>query len=185
MVVSVHAAAETVEFKIVAATGIVAFTVPEHWGVLGVKSLPPVASAGFQVPDPAADASSDSSNVAVNIYHLDTDQGRAGAAQMGESFGGAPEVGDYKGWTTYTSAPNQGGATYTLLDAKRSFEDQKIEVGVRCAWPHLAAHPAGFDDQMLGLCHALLDSVAETPGPYTPQPDEIVRRPPPPAAPAG
>jgi hypothetical protein len=180
-----HPATHLMEFKIVAAEGVVAFSVPETWRVVGMKSFPPVAGAAFQVVNPADEGTSDATNVAVDIYHTDDAAGRAGLALMGKAYGAStPHIDHYQGWTTYASEPTMTATPYTLIDATRPFADLHVTVGVRCAWPHLAKNAPGYDAQMLAACHALLGCIYGQTGPYTPAPGEVVRRPPP-ATPAG
>ncbi len=177
VVVASHTDTRTVEFKIVSAAGVVAFTVPQDWGVQSMQPFPPVTISAFQAADAADAGTPDSTNFAVSIYHLDTDEGRAAMAVIGKHYGAVtPEVGSYKGWTTYASEPVQGATTYTLIDGTRAFEDQKVSVGVRCAWPHLAANAADYGARMLDACHAIMESVAGIPGPYVPAAGEVVRR---------
>jgi hypothetical protein len=167
-----------VQFKIVAAAGAVAFSVPREWGVVSLGSKPPVATAVFLVPDPAARGGPYTTNVVLSIYHLDTDRGREASGVIGKAYGGVPPAtGRYKAWTTYASQPSQGDTLYELLDATQTFGTLNAKVGVRCVWPRLSSHAPGYDVGMVEACHAVLDSVAAIPGPYTPGPGEVLRRP--------
>ena len=165
-------------FRLVAANGSVGFTVPPNWAVVSMKSSPPVAVAVFQIPNPADKGAPDSTNVAVSIFHLEAETARSARAGVGKPFGReAPVTSQYAGWTVYAQEAPQGSTTYRLMDAVRDLPVINAAVAVRLAWPRLAGNGAGYDADMIATFHRLLDSVSSAPGPYSPRPGEIVRRP--------
>jgi hypothetical protein len=165
-------------FKVLGAAEVVGFAVPLDWHISGLQSLPPVAVAAFQLPDKGDDNPSDSTHFSLSIYHIDDDDGRAATAVVGKQYGDDPPKRDhYKGWTSWSSEGAQNGVSYTLLDLAQTFDALKIEVAVRCAWPHLASHVATFDGYMVEACHGLADSVTARGGAYTLAADDLVHHP--------
>ena len=175
-------AAHAVELKILTKNGYVAFTVPDEWTVLAMKTLPPVAVAAFQIPNPADKDTNESTNLAISFYFIETEEGRAAAKKASRQYGtAAPKVekltGDkLKDWTVERQEPQQGAVQYTVLEAKRGGFPE-VEVGVLLAWPHLENNPPGYDKQMEESLHAVLESISVGVGPYRPRPGEVVRRP--------
>jgi hypothetical protein len=166
-----------VEFKIVTEKGFVAFTIPADWRVIAMQSQPPVSVAGFEVPNPADEGTSDSINVAVTIFHLDSDSARAAQTAVGKQFGSnTPMITQRKGWTLYEQEAQQGATEYTVIDAIRDLPEVNVAVAVRIAWPHLASNEPTLDSEMRTTDQALLDSIYAKPGPYAPGPSETARR---------
>jgi hypothetical protein len=156
----------------------VAFVVPSDWAVLTVQSFPPVSVAAFQAPNAADQGGPDSTNAAVSIFHLQSDQARSARSTVGKAFGPtAPSVGKHGEWTIYSQEASQGSTTYTVLDGVREFPELNVAVAVRLAWPHLRNNPAGYDAGMKSQYDKLLDSISSQPGSYSPAKDEVVRRP--------
>ncbi|KQZ44209.1 hypothetical protein [Duganella sp. Root1480D1] len=164
------------EFTIVTGKGYVRFTVPDQWAVLSMQTKPPVSVAAFQVANPADEGTPHSSNVAVSLFHVDAERGQTAASAIGKQFGALPPtVSTLEGWTIYTQQASQQGTAYTIIDAKKPFAD--VVVGLRFAWPHLAANPAGYDQSMNGAFESLRRSVSSGFGVPASRPGEVIRRP--------
>ena len=162
------------ELKIVTPKGYVAFTVEDHWPVLNMQTKLPVTASVFQIPNNADKGTSDSTNLAINIYDPKSTQAKQALTKVGKQLGTkAPVVEQYDNWTLYWQEPAQGGTTYTLVDAKRSFENYIISV--RLAWPHLRSNPTGYDKQMYQTLRTVLSHIRVHTGPVTPGKDEVIR----------
>jgi hypothetical protein len=165
-------------FRFITELGSVAFVVPPDWSMISVQSRPPISLAAFQAPNPADQGTSDSTNVAISVFQLDTALARTARSNVGQQFGPAPPVvSRYNEWTIYTHAPVQGATTYVVLDGVRDLPELHSAVAVRLAWPKLSGNTPSYDADMTATYHRLLDSVSGAKGPYTPDPNEVVRRP--------
>ncbi len=173
---SITSLASAAEFTIATAKGYVRFSVPDQWAVMAMQTKPPVSVAAFQVANPADEGTPHSSNVALSLFHIETERGQAAASLVGKQYGKLPpSVSTLEGWTVYTQEANQQGVAYTIVDAKKPFAD--VVVGLRFAWPHLPANPAGYDQSMNRSFEALLRSVSSGLGVPAARPGEVVRRP--------
>ncbi|WP_139232636.1 hypothetical protein [Duganella sp. CF458] len=168
--------ASAAEFTIVTAKGYVRFAVPDQWAVMAMQTKPPVSVAAFQVANPADGGTPHSSNVAVSLFHIETERGQAAASAIGKQYGRLPpSISTLEGWAIYTQEASQQGATYTIIDEKKPFAD--VVVGLRFAWPHLPANPPGYDQSMNRAFESLRRSVSSGLGAPASRPGEVVRRP--------
>jgi hypothetical protein len=168
--------ASATEFTVLTVKGYVRFTVPDEWQVLAMNTMPPVSVAAFQVENPADEGTPHSTNVAISLFHIETERGKAAVASVGKAYGPVPpSVSALDGWTIYTQQAEQQGVAYTIIDAKKAFAD--VIVGLRLAWPRLAANPQGYEQSMDGAFEALRRSVNSGLGVPEPRPGEVVRRP--------
>lgn len=166
-----------VEFKIVTKGGFVAFTVGNDWPVIAMQSKLPIATAGFQIPNPSDEGTPESTNLAIMLYDLSTERGRTVfEAPINQYNSEAPKIAHFGEWTLYRQEAAQGATRYTLLDAKRS-NVADVSVSARLAWPHLKSNPSTYDSQMESLFRAFLDSVRGELGQLIPRPNEVIRRP--------
>lgn len=168
--------ANAVEIKIITEKGYVAFTVKDEWQVIAMQSKPPVAVAGFQILNSADENTSESSNLAISIFHVQYPQALEALKKVGQRYGSIdPKVENFKDWTVYRQQVNQGETIYSVLDAKKDVTD--VAVGVRLAWPHLANNPPMYDREMELIFRTVLDSIYGGVGPYKPKDGEVIRRP--------
>lgn len=169
--------ANAVELKILTPGGHVAFTVPDEWRVLAMKTTPPVAVAAFQIPNQADEGTDESSNMVLNLYFTSTEEGRKKAKAAVKQYGlAAPKVEKFGEWTVYRQEPKDRPIPYTILDARRG-NVADVDVGVRFAWPHLEKNPPDYDKRMEETLHGVLNSIHGGLGPYQPKPGEVIRRP--------
>ncbi len=165
-------------FRFITDKGSVGFTIVGDWPTVSMQSRLPIAVAAFQIPNAADKGTSDSTNVAVSVIDLDSEQGRADRARFGRQYGASPPHSEnYEGWVIYRQQAAQRATEYVLLDAVRDAPDLRAAVAVRLAWPHLRRNAAGYDDQMDALFRSLLTSVSIKQGPYLPVAGDVVRRP--------
>jgi hypothetical protein len=165
-----------VEFKIFTDSGFVAFSAEDDWPVISMQTKPPVSLAVFQIPNAADGGTSESTNLSVALYHLDSETARDAALRIGEPIGdGAPKIESFKEWTLFRQEAKQGAVAYVIVDAKIDLSG--IAVGVRIAWPQLKKNPPGYDQQMEKVFRAVLESVYQHIGAYEPVDGEIIRRP--------
>ena len=74
-----------------------------------MQSRLPIAVAAFQIPNPADKGTSDSTNVAVSVIDLDSEQGRADRARFGRQYGASPPHSEnYEGWVITGSKQPSG-----------------------------------------------------------------------------
>jgi hypothetical protein len=166
----------SIELKIVTPKGYVAFVVEDQWPVLNMQTKLPVTASVFQIPNNADVGSGDSTNLVINVYDPKSAQAKQALTKVGKQLGAkAPVVEVFNDWTMYWQEPVQGNTTYTLVDAKRSFEN--YIVSVRLAWPHLPGNPAGYDKQMYQTLRTVLGHIRVFTGAVTPNKDEVIRRP--------
>jgi hypothetical protein len=164
------------EFKIITPKGFVAFSVGNEWPVIAMQPKLPVAAAGFQIPNPADEKTSASTNLAITLYDEATAKGREALAAVGRTYGQQPPTIDHRNnWTTYAQESKQGDTLYTVIDGKSKIAD--VAVAIRLAWPHLANNARDYDKQMKALFQRVLESIHGNVGPYKPQPNDVIRRP--------
>jgi len=174
--VAVGSPASASGFAIVTAKGYVRFAVPDDWHLLAMQSKPPVSVVAFQIVNPADEGTPHSTNVAISLFHVETEQGRAAVASVGHQYGvEPPSVRSQDGWSIYTQEAMQRGALYTVIDASKPFAD--VVVGVRFAWPHLPANAPGYADSMNEAFASLRRSVGSGWGVPEPGIDGVVLRP--------
>ena len=168
---------QTADFKIITPKGFVAFSVGGDWPVLAMQSKLPIAAAGFQIPNPADEGTTDSTNLAITLYDETSAKGHEALGAVGRAYGQKPATIDHRNnWIIYTQESKQGGTVYTVLDAKSKVAD--VAIAIRLAWPQLANNERGYDKEMRALFYRVLDSIHGSLGPYKPQPNDVIRRPP-------
>ncbi len=174
---SLNAAQADVGMKIATPKGHVAFTVGDDWKVVQLQTKTPVATAVYQVPNPADEKTSESTNVVLVLYDLSTDRGRRRFNIPLQTYGESkPIESTLDGWTVFVQSGVQNDVEYTILDARR----EKVgDVGatVRVAWPHLPGNAKGYDVTMEKTFRSFLASVQGHEGPWTPGKDEVLQRP--------
>lgn len=167
----------TTEMKIFTDGGFVSFAAGRDWPVLLMEPKLPVATAVFQLPNPAEQGTPDSSNLVLMLCAPHSEKGRAAYGAPVQQYGEmAPREESFHGWTIYRQKAKQDGTIYTILDAKRE-GIADVSVKVRLAWPHLAANSSTYDKDMEAAWQAFLGSISGSTGGYTPASDEVVRRP--------
>jgi hypothetical protein len=155
---AVSAHADT-QLKIVTEKGYVAFVAGDDWSVLSMETKPPVATAVFQLPNPADEATPESTNLVLILYDLATEKGRAGFERPLPQYGDEPKPESMPGgWTVYRQSGIQNSTQYTVLDAKRT-DIADVAASVRLAWPHLPGNPQDYDARMESTFRAFLESV--------------------------
>lgn len=165
-------------FRFIVEGGSVGFDIPGNWPTLAMQPRPPVAVAAFQIPNPAGAGTGDSASVAVSVFSLDDERGRAAREAVAKAYGPTPPtVSQVQGWTVYRQDAVQGSTTYTVLNAVREFPQIKAAASVLLAWPHLSGNPASYDADMEQLHRSMLDSISAQSGAYSLGPREVVRRP--------
>ncbi|MEJ1959887.1 MAG: hypothetical protein WDM70_11075 [Nitrosomonadales bacterium] len=99
--------------------------------------------AAFQVFNSADQGTPHSTKAAVSLYYPNTERGKAALSVIGRAYGSAPPVtSEVDGWTIFEQHPNQNGAAYTVLDAKKAMG--------RCSCRH-SPHMAGTAQQSAQL----------------------------------
>ena len=174
---SVTAAHADVGMKIVTPKGYVSFTVGDDWKVVQLQTKTPVATAVYQVPNPADAKTSESTNVVIIFYDLATDRGRRRFNLPLPTYGESkPVEATLAGWTVFRQTGVQNDVEYTILDARRE-NIGDMAATVRVAWPHLPDNSKGYDEQMEETFRSFLASVQGHQGPWTPGKDEVLHRP--------
>lgn len=163
------------QFTLITPGGYVGFASGD-WAVIDIHGDPPAAGFDFQIPDPADQGTSDSTNIGIDVYQPDTREARNAQAQFGKSLepAGRPKMETYKGWTIYSQGVVAKGTPYSLMDAESREGDAVVIVHLN--WPHLSGQPGMHNTDMRALMLKTLDSVTAGTGPYTVQPGEAVRR---------
>jgi hypothetical protein len=169
------AQSQAVELTTITPKGHVTYTAGDDWVVLGAQSKLPVAAFGYQIPDPADEGTSHSTNVSVSLYDLDTSKGREAFKTIGKKYGASePKASRIGEWKVLEQSPNQGGTRYVILDAYKAVAD--VTVAVRLAWPQLAAHSRDYDRKMRKIFERLLSSVRGELGPHKRRDGDVLRR---------
>jgi len=173
---SAIANADTV-LKIITNKGYVSFTVGDDWPVISMQSKLPIAAAGFQIPNPADKGTPDSTNLALMLYDLSTDRGKAVFESPIKQYGAnQPQMGKYGEWTLYRQQAQQGSTRYTIIDSKK-MNVADVSVSTRISWPHLTSDSKQHNANMESLLYTFLDSIKGTLGTLTPNQNEVIRRP--------
>ena len=168
MALAVAMAHAAVEMSIVTNKGYVAFVVGDDWAVLSMQSKLPIATASFQVPNPADQGTPDSTNLAIVLYDSESKEARSNFEAPVTIKGSAPQQATrYQEWTVWRQEAVQGSTRYTILDAKREGLVDVL-VKVRLAWPHLGTNASGYDAEMESTFHSFLTSVRGAKGKYEP-----------------
>lgn len=168
--------AEAVELKIMTANGYVGFAPEDHWTVLNMQSKLPVATAVFQIPNPADNNTPDSTNLIISLYDQNTEKGKNALAKVGKPYSlKLPTRSKHQDWELYTQNAVQGNTKYTIIDAVKPVAD--VMVSVRIAWPNLPNNPNNYAKTTNQLYLSFLNSVSGAIGAYEPKEDEIIRRP--------
>lgn len=162
--------------KIFTTGGYVEFTVGGDWAVLSMQSTLPIATAMFQIPNPADAGTPDSTNLVLLLFDPRSEIARAKFDAIVLHQGSTPIEQTYGPWTTFRQEADQGATRYTILDAKR-VDVGDVSASVRLAWPHLKENAAGYDESMEAMFREFLNSVEGKLGPNVPQPGEVIRRP--------
>jgi hypothetical protein len=163
--------------RIVTPKGYVAFIVGDDWAALSVQSKLPVASAVYQIPNPADAGTPESTNLALVLYDLTTKRGQRRFASPVTMYGeGQPVESQIGAWTVYRQKGKQNGVPYTIVDAVRK-DVGEVAASVRLAWPRLPGNDAKYDEQMEHTLRSFLASVQGHVGPWTPREDEVIHRP--------
>lgn len=166
-----------VGMKIVTPKGYVAFTVGEDWKVVQLDTDTPVATAVYQIPNPADEKTAESTNVVIVLCDLSTDRGRRRFDIPLPTYGeDKPAESSLNGWTVYRQRGTQNEVEYTILDARRE-KIGDMAASVRVAWPHLPGNARGYDEKMENTFRSFLASVQGHVGPWTPGKDEVLHRP--------
>ncbi len=174
--VATSTTASGIEFKIITPKGFVAFSVGSEWPVIAMQSKLPIAAAGFQIPNPADENTSDSTNLAITLYDETIAKGREALGAVGKAYDRKPPMIDHRNnWIIYAQESKQGDTLYTILDGKTKIAD--VAVAIRLAWPHLANNAQDYDKQMKALFRRVLDSIHGSMGPYKRQPNDVIRCP--------
>ncbi len=164
-------------FAIITPKGYVTVPADNAWKVLAVQTKMPVAILAFALPDDSADGSADSvTNLAVTLNDTATPEGQRSFAVYGGAVDGQVPVKESHGaWTVYSQDSTYDGTDYTVIDATAHIAD--VDVGARISWPHLADHPAGYDDAMRTLFLAELDDIGGDLGAFPMPQGAVARRP--------
>jgi hypothetical protein len=145
--------------KIATPKGYVAYTVGDDWKVVQLQSRTPVATAVYQVPNPADEKTSESTNVVLILYDLSTDRGRRRFNIPLPTYGDdKPAESTLNGWAVFRQTGMQNEVEYTILDARRD-QVGDMAATVRVAWPHLPGNAKGYDEQMEKTFRSFLASV--------------------------
>jgi hypothetical protein len=163
------------DFKIITPKGFVAFSVENEWPVIAMQSKLPIAAVGFQIPNPADQNISDSTNLAVTLYDEATAKGREALSAVGRAYGKPPTISRRSNWTIYAQESKQGETIYTVLDGTSKVAD--VAVAIRLAWPHLSKNAREYDKQMKAVFERVLDSIHGGLGPYKRQANDVIRCP--------
>jgi hypothetical protein len=169
--------AQAVELTILTGNGHVAFTAVDEWPVVAAQTHLPTAVMAFQIPNSADEGTSDSTNLSLSLYDLDTPQGRKAFAALHTPSGSTPcTASAIDAWDTSCAEARQGNTTYTIMDARRR-EVADVAANVRLAWPHLPSNPGDYDTKMKAAFRDFVLSVHGAKGPYVPREGEIGMRP--------
>lgn len=153
------AAQADVGAKIVTPQGHVAFAVGDDWKVVQMQTRMPVATAVYQVPNPADEKTSESTNVVIILYDLSTDRGRRRFNIPLPTYGEKkPAESTQEGWTVFRQTGTQNDVQYTILDARRD-KIGDVAASVRVAWPHLPGNAKGYDERMEKTFRSFLASI--------------------------
>jgi hypothetical protein len=152
-----------VELKVVTSGGYIAFRVEADWPVVATRSQPPLSLFVFQLPNPADEGTPDSTNLAVSVFQLDSEEGKAAFARPPIATGSEPKRERIEDWEVLRREGTQGGTTYAILDARRAFRHGGV--AIRLAWPRLAANAPDYEAGIERTLRALLASVREHVGP--------------------
>lgn len=169
--------AQAVELTILTGNGHVAFSAVDEWPVVAAQTHLPTAVMAFQIPNSADEGTSDSTNLSLSLYDLDTLQGQKAFAALQAPPDSTPcTASAIDAWDTSCAKAHQGDTTYTIMDARRR-EVADVAVNVRLAWPHLPSNPSDYDTKMKAVFRDFVLSVHGAKGPYVPKDGEVARRP--------
>lgn len=164
-----------VGFKFITSNGYVTFSAQDQWAVLNMQSKLPLAAAVFQLPNPADEGASHSTNIIFKYYQLGSPEAERELQQVGKQYGSSPpNQRMFEQWTVFRQLASQGNVRYTILDAKTKFES--VAASVRLAWPHLSGNDDRYDEKMEQVFIGALRSVKEHIGSFAPSENEIIRR---------
>ncbi len=163
-------------FTLILPAGHVGVTASGDWPVIAVQSgLPGVLA--FQVPDPADQNTSESTNLSLNLFDPASRDGQQAAKAFGKPMAvQAPHTESHGAWTIATQGVAANGVPYTVIDAEET-GPSGVLILARLAFPHLTGQPGTHAADMRALFLKVLDSVSGDAGTYTVHPGEVVRRP--------
>jgi len=151
------------------------FSVPADWKVVANKSTAEKTVFAFQIPNPADEGTSDSSNLSVIATELKTPKERdAFQTAPSSTDPNAQEKAIVEGWrcSTFSAMQESTHTQYVIWDCRRLVADSGVSV--RLAWPHLQKNPPDYDRQMETILSNFLSGV----GPFTGVPKSgVLRRP--------
>jgi hypothetical protein len=148
-------AADRVVFTIVDR---VQFSVPGDWAVISSKSTPEKTVFAFQIPNPADEGSSDSSNLVIVSSYLKNAEDRAAFEKKASNpEHDAQEKNLVDGWRCSSFSATPKSTQYVDWDCYRVVAD--CGVFIRVAWPHLLKNPPDYDKQMETVLSDFLTSV--------------------------
>lgn len=168
--IATAASSDVVDFTIVER---IHFSVPGDWTVIANRSTSEKTVFAFQIPNPADDGTSESSNLSLIAADLKTPQDKdAFEKQPSSAAAKEQERSLVQGWScgTFSAVQDSTRTQYVIWDCRRAIAD--CGVSVRIAWPHLPKNPPGYDEQMEQVLSRFLTSV----GPYTGIPKSGVLR---------
>ncbi|MGB0063489.1 MAG: hypothetical protein WBP85_03515 [Terracidiphilus sp.] len=151
----------------------VQFSVPADWPVIANSSTSERTVFAFQIPNPADNGTSDSSNLSIIATDLRTDQARdAFQKQSSTDDSTAQQEKLVEGWacSTFSKTQRSTQTQYVIWDCRRIVAD--CGVSVRIAWPHLPKNPPDYDGQLKTVLSNFLMSI----GPFKDLPKSGVLR---------
>jgi hypothetical protein len=166
--------ANKVDLSLITEKGWVQFTVGGDWKVLSMDTKTPVRVALFQIPNPADEGTTDSTNASVILYEVDSPQASARFDRIRRKYGKGMKsrIG---AWEVFKNDFKQHTTNYSGRIAFRDIAD--VHVSVVFAWPHLSKNSGGYDSEMEQTFRALLESVTGATGKYPKREGEVIRRP--------
>lgn len=156
--VPIAAATDLVDFTIV---NRIQFSVPANWPVIANKSTSEKTVFAFQIPNPADNGTTDSSNLSIIATDLRTPQDKdAFQTEAPNADHNALEKKLVEGWrcATFSAIQHSTQIQYSVWDCRRIVVDSGVSV--RIAWPHLPKNPADYDNQMQIVLSNFLTSVS-------------------------
>lgn len=134
------------------------FSVPGHWPVIASKSSPEKTVFAFQIPNPADEGTSDSTNLVITSSSLkDAKDREAFDKRAATSEGAAVGKSLVDGWRCRSFTAIQDKTQYVVWDCYREMAD--CGIFVRLAWPHLPKNSTDHDKQMEDLLSDFLRGV--------------------------
>jgi hypothetical protein len=166
--------ANQVDLSLITEKGWVQITVGGDWKVLSLDTKTPVRVALFQIPNPADEGTSDSTNASVILYEVDSPQASARFNRIRREYGKGMKsrIG---AWEVFKNDFKQNATNYSGRIAFRDIAD--VHVSVVFAWPHLSKNAFGYDSEMERTFRELLTSVNGALGKFPKEKGGVLRRP--------